>query len=228
MISHDKHGLKLRLHKTRDGLSADPDRLSVFQRAADTVSAAMGRPANIMVWLILVVGWTLIFAFHLVSANATFLPSWFTGTAFNFPLNLLTTVAELFIGFLVGAAANRSERNLELTLGRIEQVETGIGGVLGAVKTLVENTAGVVASIRDLVSKTHDMQTQQMTLLAGLEHANAELAALRATVSRLPQDTAATVTAAVAEQVTTAAGTAPGPAARAPRKAPPQTGGPAS
>jgi hypothetical protein len=64
--------------------------------------------------LVLVLGWTMLFAVHIVSANANSLPTWFTGTAFNFPLNLVTTVAELFIGFLVAAAANRSERNLEL------------------------------------------------------------------------------------------------------------------
>jgi low affinity Fe/Cu permease len=105
---------------------APADRESVFDRIADYVSAAMGRPANIMVWLVLVGGWTLLFATHIVSASANFLPGWFTGTAFNFPLNLITTVAELFIGFLVAAAANRSERNLELTLAAIADQEKHI------------------------------------------------------------------------------------------------------
>ena len=101
-------------------VQATADKESIFNRVADYVSAAMGRPTNIMIWLVLVVGWTLLFAVHIVSANANFLPGWFTGTAFNFPLNLITTVAELFIGFLVAAAANRSERNLELTLAAPE------------------------------------------------------------------------------------------------------------
>ena len=39
-----------------------PDRESPFERLADYVSAAMGRPTNIMVWLVLVVGWTVLFA----------------------------------------------------------------------------------------------------------------------------------------------------------------------
>jgi len=68
-------------------VQAAADKESVFNRIADYVSAAMGRPTNIMVWLVLVVGWTLLFAVHIVSANANFLPGWFTGTAFNFPLN---------------------------------------------------------------------------------------------------------------------------------------------
>jgi low affinity Fe/Cu permease len=56
-------------------VNAPAGKESIFDRIADYVSAAMGRPTNIMVWLVLVVGWT---------------------------------VAELFIGFLVAAAANRS------------------------------------------------------------------------------------------------------------------------
>jgi len=65
-------------------VNAPADKESIFDRIADYVSAAMGRPTNIMVWLVLVVGWTLLFAVHVVSANANFLPGWFTGTAFNF------------------------------------------------------------------------------------------------------------------------------------------------
>src|ERR1700684_1234624 len=110
-------------------VKAAADKESIFNRIADYVSAAMGRPTNIMIWLVLVVGWTLLFAVHVVSANGNFLPSWFTGTAFNFPLNLVTTVAELFIGFLVAAASNRSERNLELTLARLGQQDQHIADV---------------------------------------------------------------------------------------------------
>src|ERR1700683_4928583 len=104
-----------------------PERLSLFQRAADMVSYGMGTPLNIGIWIILVVGWTLLFALHIVNANGTFLPTWFTSTGYNFPLNLVTTVAELYIGFLVGASSNRSERNLEATLGRISAQDEQIG-----------------------------------------------------------------------------------------------------
>jgi len=130
------------------------ERESVFERTADYVSAAMGRPTNIMVWLVLVTGWTLIFALHLVSANATFLPDWFTGTAFNFPLNLLTTVAELFIGFLVAAAANRSERNLELTLAAIQASEDRDAADMAA------NTA-LTQEVRDLTRQVHALVSAQ-------------------------------------------------------------------
>lgn len=132
-----------------------PDRESVFEKVADYVSAAMGRPTNIMVWLVLVIGWTLIFALHLVSANATFLPGWFTGTAFNFPLNLLTTVAELFIGFLVAAAANRSERNLDRTLAAIAEQERQISDVEGKLAESLEANTGLTREIHTLAGQIH-------------------------------------------------------------------------
>jgi HAMP domain-containing protein len=71
-------------------------RESAFNRIADYVSAAIGRQANFMIWLVLVAGWTL-----------------------------------LFIGFLVAAAANRSERNLERTLAAIADQEKQIEAAHG-------------------------------------------------------------------------------------------------
>jgi low affinity Fe/Cu permease len=141
-------------------VKAPASKESVFDRTADYVSAAMGRPANIVIWLILVAGWTLVFAVHLVSANANFLPGWFTGTAFNFPLNLVTTVAELFIGFLVAAAANRSERNLELTLAAIAEQEEHIEDVQTKLsEELASNTA--------LTQEVHEMASQIHVFLTG-------------------------------------------------------------
>jgi uncharacterized membrane protein len=62
------------------------ERESAFLKVADYVSAAMGRPANIMIWLIAVIAWTAVFAFggpHI--AGGTWLPRWFTSQGFNFP-----------------------------------------------------------------------------------------------------------------------------------------------
>jgi low affinity Fe/Cu permease len=140
-------------------VEAATNRESIFDRIADYVSAAMGRPTNIMVWLVLVVGWTLLFATHIVSANANFLPGWFTGTAFNFPLNLVTTVAELFIGFLVAAAANRSERNLELTLAAIADQEKRIEDVETTLSEEVASNTALTRQVHDLTSQIHDFLT---------------------------------------------------------------------
>jgi uncharacterized membrane protein len=126
-------------------------RESIYDRTADYVSAAMGRPANIAVWLL--------FALHIVGANADFLPTWFTGTAFNFPLNLFTTVAELFIGFLVAAAANRSERNLQLTLAAIADQEKHIEDVETKLSEEMASNTALTQQVHDLASEIHDFLT---------------------------------------------------------------------
>jgi low affinity Fe/Cu permease len=129
-------------------------KLGIFDRTADYVSAAMGRPTNIMVWLVLVAGWTVLFASGLVNASGSFLPSWFTSEGFNFPLNLVTTVAELFIGFLVAAASNRSERHLEDTLGaisgqqtQVQAIETRLQREITANTKLTKQVHGLVTTV---------------------------------------------------------------------------------
>jgi low affinity Fe/Cu permease len=146
---------KISLHKKKhdiDNMISDPDRESMFERAADYVSAAMGRPTNIMIWLVLVVSWTLLFATGLVNPAGTFLPGWFTSQGFNFPLNLITTVAELFIGFLVAAASNRSERNLNRTLALIVSVEKGLQDSLNSNTELTKQVHNLTQQVHDLVA----------------------------------------------------------------------------
>jgi low affinity Fe/Cu permease len=177
MVVHEGHGFKLQLHKTRDGmLTAAPERLSPFQRLADKVSYGMGTPTNIVIWIIAVGAWI---ALGPVVAQHNFMPAWFTSNSFNFPLNTVTTIAELYIGFLVGASANRSERNLEMTLGRIEQVENGTNTLLAGGRTVLDDIEGLVREVHGIVTQTNEMQSRQMTLLLGIEHANAELNLLR-------------------------------------------------
>jgi hypothetical protein len=141
--------------------SKGPDEEPVFQRVADRVSYGMGTPLNIAIWLVLVLGWTLLFALSSSKSiqGGTFLPQWFTSTGYNFPLNLVTTVAELYIGFLVGASANRSERNLEATLARIDDQERQIQEVESALSdALNENTelTKAVKANTDLLEAIHE------------------------------------------------------------------------
>lgn len=135
-----------------------PERESAFLKVADYVSAAMGRPTNIIIWLVAVVAWTAVFALggsHI--ASGTWLPAWFTSQGFNFPLNLVTTVAELFIGFLVAAAANRSERNLETTLARISQQGHQIADVeAGLTQSVAQNTT-LTNELRDLLAQNIEL-----------------------------------------------------------------------
>jgi low affinity Fe/Cu permease len=148
-----------------------PKKESAFLKVADYVSAAMGRPTNIMIWLIAVIAWTAVFAFggsHV--ASGTWLPAWFTSQGFNFPLNLLTTVAELFIGFLVAAASNRSERNLELTLARLGQQEQQIADVETGIGESLEQNTALTSQLKDLAAQNIEL-TKSVEALAREVHA---------------------------------------------------------
>jgi low affinity Fe/Cu permease len=177
IVEHHQHGLQIRLHRTPSGgLAADPSRLSRFQRTADRVSFLMGTPTNIVIWIIAVGAWI---ALGPIVAQHNFMPGWFTSNSFNFPLNTVTTIAELYIGFLVGASSNRSERNLEMTLGRLEQLENGTSTLLAGGRTVLDEVEGLIREVHGIVAQTNEMQMQQMTLLLGIEHANAELNIIR-------------------------------------------------
>ncbi len=76
----------------------------------------MGRLTNIMTWLARVIGWTFLFAAHIVSANAELPAAIVYRKSVNFSLNPITTASGCSSDFLWLAAVNRSERNLELTL----------------------------------------------------------------------------------------------------------------
>jgi low affinity Fe/Cu permease len=148
---HSEH--HKRFQRVVDETTSEREHESAFQRLADWTSAAMGRPANIIVWLVLVIIWIAIFAAKLVPADGSFLPSWFTGQGFNFPLNLITTVAELFIGFLVAAASNRAQRV-------IAGVIDGIRTVLDHVAVTAEKLAIAVQQNTELTEAVHDLAKQ--------------------------------------------------------------------
>ena len=144
----------------------DPNEEPVFQRIADKVSYGMGTPLNIAIWIVLVLGWTLLFALSSSKSiqGGTFLPAWFTSTGYNFPLNLVTTVAELYIGFLVGASSNRSERNLEDTLAQIETLEKKLG-------TLIQENTDLTNRVKMDTGLLQDLHAHMaaLTKAAGLD-----------------------------------------------------------
>jgi hypothetical protein len=87
----------------------------------------------------------------------------------DLPLDLATTVAELFIGFLVAAASNRSERNLETTLDRIRhqgaeiaRLDTSLGDAMTLdtelsrqVKELLEQNTELTRTVEKLTRQVH-------------------------------------------------------------------------
>ena len=158
----------------------------LFLKFANWVSEAMGKPANIAFWFVLIVVWTLVFALggpHL--ASGTWLPGWFTSTGYNFPLNLITTVAELFIGFLVAAAANRSQNALTVLLAHIRAgVERDVTMERELTEAIAENT--------ELTKQVHALQVTMSKQMALLEDTRRLVAALspNASLAQPPQGSA--------------------------------------
>jgi len=68
-------------------------------------------------------------------------------------------VAELFIGFLVAAAANRSERNLELTLAAIAEQEKQIELVEAKLSEEVASNTLLTQQVHDMASEIHAFLT---------------------------------------------------------------------
>jgi len=92
-----------------------------FLKLADVVSFGMGTPTNIIFWILAVLVWIILGATRQdLFLKGKLLPEWFTSNQWNFPLNTITTLAELYIGFLVAAAANRSERELRKIIEKIK------------------------------------------------------------------------------------------------------------
>jgi low affinity Fe/Cu permease len=147
------------LAQIEDDTTDSQRKLSLFQRVADRVSYGMGTPGNIAIWLILVVGWVLLFALdhNPKVEHGSFMPAWFTSTGFNFPLNLVTTVAELYIGFLVGASSNRSERNLEATLASISNQDKVIGAQQQQIQDVEAKLSASLEQNTELTRLVHDL-----------------------------------------------------------------------
>src|SRR5260221_5433642 len=92
-----------------------------FLKIADAVSFGMGTPTNIIFWILAVFVWFILGVTRPgLFIQGKFLPNWFTSSAWNFPLNTITTLAELYIGFLVAAATNRAERELKKIIDNIK------------------------------------------------------------------------------------------------------------
>jgi uncharacterized membrane protein len=136
-------------------MSNDEEHVSPFVRVADRVSYAMGTWQNIVVWLILVGTW---FALGPWIAHHSLLPSWFTSNDFNFPLNTVTTIAELYIGFLVGASTNRTERHNRSQADRMEALENLIETELKRNSRVTEDAHAIAEEVRaqvPVVRETH-------------------------------------------------------------------------
>jgi low affinity Fe/Cu permease len=138
----------------------------LFVAVTDWVSEFIGTPVNIGFWLLVLFFWTLIFALNPAIQNSNFLPQWFTSQAYNFPLNTVTTVVELFIGFLCAAATNRAEKALREVLKQIITLVT-------EVRTLLIEVRKVLEAIR-AIDEEEEKQTVQLLLLTQNTHDRVE------------------------------------------------------
>jgi uncharacterized membrane protein len=142
-------------HHDHDDDPGDEQHTSRFVLIADRVSYAMGTWQNIVVWIILVGTW---FALGPYLANHSVLPAWFTSNNFNFPLNTVTTIAELYIGFLVGASTNRTERHNRNQADRMEALENLIHNELKRNTEITDNAHTIAEQVREqvpLLQRTH-------------------------------------------------------------------------
>lgn len=133
-----------------------------FLKFADAVSFGMGTPTNIFFWLLAVAIWILLgVTQRQLFTPGRFLPDWFTSPEWNFPLNTITTLAELYIGFLVAAAANRSERklrtlmeNMKYTVDKVEKINSKQNEILDKLvdyqKKEIKTEATILDKIEDV------------------------------------------------------------------------------
>ena len=156
-------------------------RPTAFDRFADWVSEAMGRPLNIAFWFVLVVTWTLIFALGGPKlSSGAWLPTWFTSQGYNFPLNLITTVAELFIGFLVATAANRAQNALTALLDKIDMQEEQIETTETNIVTLIKENTYLTSEIHTLTTEIRTLTMQVLKNATLIAETHQQVAALTA------------------------------------------------
>lgn len=107
-----------------------------FNKLSDQISYVITTWHNFLFWVIAVLIW---FILGPLIAHAHFLPAWFTSNAFNFPLNTVTTLAELYIGFLVGRNTNRTSdqltEHIDNMKGEIDHMQNDLDTIIDYVKT---------------------------------------------------------------------------------------------
>ncbi len=123
----------------------------------------MGTPTNIIFWILAVGIWFALGALRTdLFTRTTFLPAWFTSSTWNFPLNTITTLAELYIGFLVAAATNRAERELRHV---IESMRTN----LEQVKQINQNQTKILDILVKYEQKSLAEESQLLTEIRSLK-----------------------------------------------------------
>jgi hypothetical protein len=144
---------------------------SLFQRITDAISFGQGTPGNILGWAAAVVTWTVLFAVGGPRIDSgAWLPAWFTSLGYNFPLNHVTTVAELFIGFLVAAATNRAEKALMQIIDGIAQTIQKTSHIITHISDVEERLAASISLQQQMLTDNTEL-TRQVHELTAQVHA---------------------------------------------------------
>src|ERR1700761_7716682 len=128
-----------------------------FVDFADKISYGIGTPLNIGFWVFAVIVWFVIFIVHPSLAHKSFMPSWFTSTSFNFPLNTVTTLMELYVGFLVAAATNRAQRALTKLFGHMLHVMEQQDRMEKNMMDLLNENTRLTSEVHRLTSEIHEV-----------------------------------------------------------------------
>lgn len=126
-----------------------------FVDFADKVSYGIGTPLNIGFWLFIVIIWFGLFVINPNLGNKNFMPDWFTSTSFNFPLNTVTTLMELYIGFLVAAATNRAQRALTKLINHMMYVIEQQDRMEKNILALLEENTKLTNEVHTLTQEIH-------------------------------------------------------------------------
>ena len=132
-----------------------------FVDFADKVSYGIGTPLNIGFWLFACIAWFVIFVINPHLAQVNFMPSWFTSTSFNFPLNTVTTLMELYIGFLVAAATNRAQRALTKLFNHLTHVVEQQDRMEKNMMELLDENTRLTNQVHELTTKIHAAVTKE-------------------------------------------------------------------
>lgn len=126
-----------------------------FVNFADKVSYGIGTPLNIGFWVFAMVVWFAIFIIHPALAEKNFMPAWFTSTSFNFPLNTVTTLLELYVGFLVAAATNRAQRALTQLFSHMMHVVEQQDSMEKKMVDLLNENTRLTTEVHKLTTEIH-------------------------------------------------------------------------
>ncbi len=128
-----------------------------FVDFADKVSYGIGTPLNIGFWIFATAVWFAIFILNPKLAHKSFMPSWFTSNSFNFPLNTVTTLMELYIGFLVAAATNRAQRALTKLFNHMLHVVEQQDRMERDMVTMIGDNTRLTNEIHKLTKEIHEI-----------------------------------------------------------------------